>query len=82
MSVVQERNLYPDGLWLDVPDVRTKQEYPCLPPAPQASRGDAEPAGEYTAHIEVHITAEATLNPIVKPLVNIPCPTSAPGDSI
>lgn len=37
MSVVQERNLYPGGLWLDVPDVRTKQEYPCLPPAPQPS---------------------------------------------
>ena len=31
MSVVQERNLDPGGLWLDVPDVRTKQEYPHSP---------------------------------------------------
>lgn len=52
------------------------------PPVPQTSRGDVEPAREYTAHIEVHVTAEETLNPMMKPLVNMPCPTSAPGDSI
>lgn len=50
------------------------------PPVPQTSRGDVEPAREYTAHIEVHVTAEETLNPMMKPLVNMPCPTSAPGE--
>lgn len=43
MSVVQDRNLESGGLWLDVPGVRTKQEYPHLPIWPHASLSGPEP---------------------------------------
>lgn len=43
MSVVQDRNLESGGLWLDVPGVRTNQEYPHLPIWPHASLSGPEP---------------------------------------